>query len=208
MGRYPEAQVPVGVVATAVIVGAGPLTSRAVADARVESPRAPDSSPEARVEEFCRLDGDGGQLTEEGWRPIAPRFVTAGTRPDCRSPSSPQSTVIVGTPCAASRVTLSEDGRAATADIFSRALGALDLTLGRYKPVPGRMGVEGRGVLRLTNTLESGWRIDGPVLPPLLTVQTAIRELEALRTRTVDAEAKRNATQSLNVLRTLLRQKQ
>lgn len=150
MGRYPEAQVPVGVVATAVIVGAGPLTSRAVADARVESPRAPDSSPEARVEEFCRLDGDGGQLTEEGWRPIAPRFVTAGTRPDCRSPSSPQSTVIVGTPCAASRVTLSEDGRAATADIFSRALGALDLTLGRYKPVPGRMGVEGRGVLRLT----------------------------------------------------------
>jgi hypothetical protein len=116
--------------------------------------------------------------------------------------------VIVGTPCAVSRVTLSDDGRTAAADIFSRALGALDLTLGRYKPVPGRMGVEGRGVLRLTNTLESGWRIDGPVLPPLLTVQTAIRELEALRRRTVDAEVKRNATQSLGLLRTLLRQKQ
>jgi hypothetical protein len=199
-------QVLVGVVATATLAGAGWLEPHAVAAAPAELQHRASaaSSPGEPVREYYRLDSEGGQLTEEGWRRIASLFVTPGSRPDLRSPSS--STVAVATRCVVDDVTVSNDGGTATVSVSNRGFGGLDLAAGRFTPVPGRIGVEGRGVFRLTKTTAS-WQIESPVPGPTLSVETAIRELEALRSRTADAEVKRNATQSLKVLRTLPREK-
>ncbi len=56
-------------------------------------------------------------------------------------------------------------------------------------------------------TTESGWKIDGRVPGPTLSVKTAIRELEVLRKGTADPEVKGDATQSLKLLRMLTREK-
>jgi hypothetical protein len=194
-------QLLIGVFTIAVIAGAGSLAPHAVENAVAGAERAPSASasPEARVQEYCRLAGEGGHLTEEGWHQIASYFVTPGTRPDFHSLSS--STVAVTAPCVVDYVKVSDDGRTATVSISSRAFGVLDLALGRYTPVP--VAIEGRDVFRLTKTAESNWKIDSRVPGPTLSVKTAIRELEALRSRTFDREVKRNATQGLKVLRTL-----
>jgi hypothetical protein len=65
----------------------------------------------------------------------------------------------------------------------------------------------GRDVFRLTKTIESGWRIETPVPPPVLSVQTAIREMEVLLKETAEPEVRRSATRSLELLRLLTREK-
>jgi hypothetical protein len=191
----------IGVAASAVIAATSSLTSAA----RV-APLAPQreaSAPEARVLEFCRLNADGGHLTEEGWRQIASFFITPGIRGDFTSPSS--STVAVTAGCVIEYAKVAADGQTATVVVSSRAFGGLDLVLGRYAPMP--TFIVGRDVLRLVKTPGANWKIDGRMLGPTLSVQTAIRELENLRSRTADADVKRNATQGLKVLRTLPREK-
>jgi hypothetical protein len=144
-------------------------------------------------------------LTEEGWRTIASLFVAAGKRPDYRSPSS-SATAIVSTQRSIEDVRLSDDGLAATVSTMDSMFGVLDLRIARYTPTD-RGGVGGLGIFRLAKTPTRGWQIDGSVLDGSISVETAIRELETLRSRTADAEVKRNATQSLKVLRTLPREK-
>lgn len=114
--------------------------------------------------------------------------------------------MIVSTQRSIEDVRLSDDGLAATVSTMDSMFGVLDLGLARYTPTD-RGGVGGLGIYRLTKTPTRGWRIDGPVPKTSLTVETAIRELEALRTGTADAEVNRNATQSLKLLRMLPREK-
>jgi hypothetical protein len=150
-------------------------------------------TPRAVVEEFCQLDGEGGQLTPEGWRAIAALFTQPGP------PPHPGKVMIV-LDCVTSNADIGDDGKAG---VMTESIGELawlhpDTALLEGIEPPG--GVKVRRNFSLVQT-NAGWKIEGAVPDPYVTVVAAIRYVTALRDKTTSERVRKNAERALAGLR-------
>jgi hypothetical protein len=150
-------------------------------------------TPTRVVEEFCRLDADGRQLTPDGWRTISSLFVEPGT------PHHGKVTIVKD--CAVSDARIADGDKA---DVYAEYLALAILNpetaaLEQGSLPPGGVSVRNDFHLILTdaNSPHAAWRITGPVPEPHMTVDAAIRYVTALRDKTTDPRIRKNAERAL-----------
>jgi hypothetical protein len=169
-------------------------------------------SPKEVVEEFWKLETEGGRLTLEGWHKAGIFFVR---------PSPPPQKKVIAVISGKNKYSTDElwvkEGQAEV-DSGCIDLGRIDDALRYTPPDPGYIKTAVRHHLVLTDRhWEFGpdgvtenevrgplaWRIENP--EPLLwvTVDAAVRYVRETREKTADATLKKNADQTLSKLKRL-----
>lgn len=159
-------------------------------------------SPEQVVEEFLAMETRGGRLTPEGWAKADEFFV----RP---VPTPPEKRVVViSKDYSVYEASVKED-RAEVCNDYED-LGRIDSALHYTAPPSGFLKttatyhlVRARRLKSSTETVGSslGWKIADPSITLWLNLETAMRYVAAMRNKTGDPVVRRNADETLAVLR-------
>lgn len=177
-------------------------------DAVSQDPDFTQQSPKPVMEEFCKSEAAGRQLSREGWHRMVELLV-----PPVREPRMEQMAVIRG-------YTVNEpiiEGNKARVSVEYVTLGVFDpgtLTFGPKGMDPEKITLERTLILtgksaRAIKGVEKEvggrpmWRIEGQA-EPHVSVLTAIRYLQRLRMKTTDEKVQKIADESLAALRQLL----
>jgi hypothetical protein len=145
---------------------------------------------------FCKLDAQGGQLTDEGWQKIAALFV---------NPGKPRRDRIIVTDGGGPLGPTPEGGKIAVGREYIH-FGHIDLPQVRFSNgefPPGTMIREqGSYVVKVPGPGGAAeWRIEGPVPEPKITVDAAIRYVTELRANAKDPVIRKNADRTLAALK-------
>jgi len=168
----------------------------------------PRQSPKAVAERFCRMESDGKHLTPDGWREMTKLLISSTAKPRLEEMAVIKD-FVVSDPVI--------EGNEAKVIVQYTTLGILDarnltfgprgmdpekITFERTLVLTGKYAqVEPNGVVKeMEGPLE--WRIEGQA-EPHISVQTAIRYLQQLRTKTSNNTLKRSADESLVALQKL-----
>jgi hypothetical protein len=153
-------------------------------------------TPRDVAREYCRLDGEGQQLTDDGWQTMAAFFVSPP-----RTRGEPSRFAVVKD-CAVFPTRMQGPRQAAVIVEFL-VFGTLDRASLGFTPVPPNGGpIPMRWDLTLRRT-SAGWKIDDVMTTPQITVQTAIRYVTQTRDTTSDPAVKAEAGRTLATLRGL-----
>lgn len=155
------------------------------------------SSAEEVFARFCQLDSQGGQLTPDGWRKIATLFVSPGISRRDKILVTDRGDQLRPTP----------EGAKIGVGREYILYGQIELPRLRFSAVNGlppgaKILDEGYDLVNVSGPGGSAeWRIEGPVPQPHLTVDAAIRYVTEARTNAADAGIKKNADQTLAILK-------
>jgi hypothetical protein len=165
------------------------LKQLAVGTSAQSTPPSSTSRKTARtvLQEFCQLDGNGGQLTSEGWRRIASLFV----QPD---PPNHGKVGIVRD-FVVSDAEIADDGKATVMAEYI-ALGELDPDTAVFETYQPPGGDKIRAIFNLVQT-KAGWKIERPVPVAAVTVEAAMRYTTALHDKTTSERVRKNAERAL-----------
>jgi hypothetical protein len=178
---------------TCALVVAVSLGSLGLPTLRVtaQAAKKPTDPATRAVEAFFTLDTEGAQFTEAGWKQLAALVTQPGPR--LTRPAAVYEDWFVMGPA--------PGATADRAEIWAEGLG-----FGEYNPTTGRYDtdkfsgpIKWRGALNVVHVGDR-WKVEGPVPPPGVTWQAALRHATALRDSTSDPRVKRNATLAVRAL--------
>jgi hypothetical protein len=166
------------------------LTTLALLIASIAAQTAAQTPTTARavLQQFLKLDTEGGQLTTEGWKQVAGLFTTA-TKPS-------MGTIVLVRDCGISAVTMVGDKPGAYIECIR--LGELDTSTWRFS----KLEIKQRRVFDVVSNSE-GWRIVGSPPEPHVSVAAAIRFVQERRNQIADPLLRKNADALLRSFRTL-----
>jgi hypothetical protein len=139
---------------------------------------------------YCELESRGETLSPDGWQRMAALFVAPGAPWHDR--------VMVVRDFGVSRP-LPEQGRIGFV-VSYRPFGEIDPSEARFSPLPQSLYVKGGFFVVKQST---GWRIEGPMPQPHLTVDTAIRYATELRANAKEVAIRKNADRMISMLKRL-----
>jgi hypothetical protein len=181
-----------------------------------QSPTAPKRFPKEVVEQFCKLDSAGKQLTSEGWPEVAGLFVRPTTPRRgkiivVKDFVVPEATVVgnraelyveyiyLGQLSSGARFSdlyFPPEPSPVTGPVKVRVVYNLILTDRHWQA-----GAAGGPAREITGPTE--WRIEGSPPEPHITVQTAIQYVMQLRDKAKGSVIRKNANKSIAALKRL-----
>jgi len=152
-------------------------------------------SPRTVLERYCELDGDGKQLTADGWQEMAGFLLR---------PEPPNFKLIVVVKDFVVSDPIIEGDKAKfyveylyLGELYPR-LGYTDPHIIKDSPETVRGPIKVRVQYTLVrNVQESTWRIEESQFAPHITVEAAVRYVTELKNKTADATVRRNAERTI-----------
>jgi hypothetical protein len=182
----------------------------------IQDSMASRKTPVMILEEYCKMDAEGKQLSPDGWKEMARFFVR---------PAVPHlAKLIVAKNFGVGNASLTQEEKA-NVSAFYTYLGEINRRTGRFglallgqEPVsniPGQadytlyltdthweLEPDGTTIKEVTGPLE--WKLEGPPYDPRITVDTAIRYMTEMRQKSTDPTFRRNAAKTLTALKAFL----
>lgn len=151
---------------------------------------------------YCKLDGQGAQLTASGWKQVRALFTTSGVPPRGR--------IMVIRDFVVSRP-FPEKGKTGFIVDYT-PVGWIDLLRAGFQPLPRTLevrsdlfviGIPGSSEKLKQRGKPDEWLIEGPIPQPRVTIDAAIRCLTELRASAKDVVIRKNAGKTIVALKAL-----